>query len=94
MSLDIVREVSKFKIRHLPDSQIRVRIGNHTGPCCAGKGLNFSVTLQVRDTTLARLSNDNEEVFTLLYTCVRVYMYMCVYALVVRESVKVDVRCV
>ena len=36
MALDLLGEVAVFKIRHRPDSQLRLRIGVHTGPCAAG----------------------------------------------------------
>ena len=37
MSLDILDEVSAFKLKHMPNEKLRVRIGLHTGPCCAGR---------------------------------------------------------
>lgn len=37
MSLDIRHKVGSFKIKHLPEEVVKVRIGNHTGSCCAGK---------------------------------------------------------
>ena len=36
MSLKILDKVCKFRIRHRPSDQLRVRIGLHTGPCVAG----------------------------------------------------------
>jgi hypothetical protein len=36
MSLDIIKEAGKFRVKHLPEEEVRVRIGMHTGPCCAG----------------------------------------------------------
>ena len=36
MALDLLSEASVFKIRHKPESILRVRIGIHTGPCAAG----------------------------------------------------------
>ncbi|XP_062442198.1 retinal guanylyl cyclase 2 [Rhea pennata] len=36
MSLDILSSVGTFKMRHMPDIPIRIRIGLHTGPCVAG----------------------------------------------------------
>ena len=36
MALDLLDEVSRFKIRHRPDKQLMLRIGIHTGPCAAG----------------------------------------------------------
>ena len=26
-----------YKLQHLPERKVHVRIGMHTGPCCAGK---------------------------------------------------------
>ncbi|XP_075930392.1 retinal guanylyl cyclase 1-like [Petromyzon marinus] len=36
MSLDILSSVGSFRMRHLPDVPVRIRIGLHTGPCVAG----------------------------------------------------------
>ncbi|XP_024916182.1 retinal guanylyl cyclase 2 isoform X3 [Cynoglossus semilaevis] len=36
MSLDILSAVGTFKMRHMPDVPVRIRIGVHTGPCVAG----------------------------------------------------------
>ena len=36
MSLRILQAVNTFQIKHKPDQQLKIRIGLHTGPCCAG----------------------------------------------------------
>ncbi|KRT83108.1 Adenylate and Guanylate cyclase, partial [Oryctes borbonicus] len=36
MALDLLHQSGKFCIRHLPGTPLRLRIGLHTGPCCAG----------------------------------------------------------
>ncbi|XP_029170688.1 retinal guanylyl cyclase 2 isoform X2 [Nylanderia fulva] len=36
MALDLLHQSGKFKLKHLPDTALRLRIGLHTGPCCAG----------------------------------------------------------
>ncbi|CAH1131699.1 unnamed protein product [Ceutorhynchus assimilis] len=36
MALDLLHQSGKFRIRHLPGTPLRLRIGLHTGPCCAG----------------------------------------------------------
>ncbi|KAI4498634.1 hypothetical protein M0802_006340 [Mischocyttarus mexicanus] len=36
MALDLLHQSGRFKIRHLPKMQLKLRIGLHTGPCCAG----------------------------------------------------------
>uniref|UniRef100_UPI00358FCB63 retinal guanylyl cyclase 2 n=1 Tax=Myxine glutinosa TaxID=7769 RepID=UPI00358FCB63 len=36
MSLDILSTVGSFKMRHLPNIAVRIRIGLHSGPCVAG----------------------------------------------------------
>ncbi|KAK1167356.1 retinal guanylyl cyclase 2 [Acipenser oxyrinchus oxyrinchus] len=36
MSLDILSAVGTFKMRHMPDVPVRIRIGLHTGPVVAG----------------------------------------------------------
>ena len=36
MALDILMDISKFQIRHMPDQKLLVRIGLHSGSCAAG----------------------------------------------------------
>uniref|UniRef100_K7FMX4 Guanylate cyclase n=1 Tax=Pelodiscus sinensis TaxID=13735 RepID=K7FMX4_PELSI len=36
MSLDILSAVGSFRMRHMPDVPVRIRIGLHSGPCVAG----------------------------------------------------------
>ncbi|KAJ1080464.1 hypothetical protein NDU88_000663 [Pleurodeles waltl] len=36
MSLDILSSVGSFRMRHMPDVPVRIRIGLHSGPCVAG----------------------------------------------------------
>ncbi|XP_065164768.1 retinal guanylyl cyclase 2 isoform X3 [Atheta coriaria] len=36
MALDLLHQSGRFRIRHLPKTPLRLRIGLHTGPCCAG----------------------------------------------------------
>jgi class 3 adenylate cyclase len=36
MSLDLLHHIRSFTIRHLPDKQMQLRCGIHTGPCVAG----------------------------------------------------------
>ena len=35
MSLKLLEAVKTFKIRHMPGEGLQLRIGVHTGPCCA-----------------------------------------------------------
>uniref|UniRef100_A0A915CMZ7 Guanylate cyclase n=1 Tax=Ditylenchus dipsaci TaxID=166011 RepID=A0A915CMZ7_9BILA len=36
MSFGFLRSIKAFKVAHLPDYQINIRVGIHTGPCVAG----------------------------------------------------------
>lgn len=36
MSLALLTAVRTFRIRHRPDEQLKLRIGIHSGPVCAG----------------------------------------------------------
>lgn len=36
MALDLLYESGRFRIKHLPGVPLQLRIGLHTGPCCAG----------------------------------------------------------
>ena len=37
MALDLLDAVLSFKLRHMPDVLLMIRIGLHTGSCCAGE---------------------------------------------------------
>lgn len=36
LALDLLDEVSHFRIRHRPEEKLKLRIGIHSGPCAAG----------------------------------------------------------
>ncbi len=36
MAIDLLRQASVFRIPHRPTEHLRIRIGLHTGPVCAG----------------------------------------------------------
>ena len=36
MALDLLEGIKHFKIRHMLDRSLQLRIGLHTGPCAAG----------------------------------------------------------
>lgn len=36
MALDILSAVGSFRMRHMPEVPVRIRIGLHSGPCVAG----------------------------------------------------------
>ncbi|XP_031345081.1 retinal guanylyl cyclase 2 isoform X2 [Photinus pyralis] len=36
MALDLLHQSGRFRIRHLPGTPLRLRIGLHSGPCCSG----------------------------------------------------------
>ncbi|VDK58955.1 unnamed protein product [Gongylonema pulchrum] len=36
MSIQLVSKIKNFKVAHLPDVKVQVRIGMHTGQCAAG----------------------------------------------------------
>lgn len=36
MALDLLHQSGRFQVKHLPDVPLQLRIGLHTGPCCAG----------------------------------------------------------
>lgn len=36
MSMYLLSAMASFKIRHLPECQLQLRIGMHSGPCVAG----------------------------------------------------------
>lgn len=36
MALELLNDVKNFKIRHMPEERLQLRIGLHTGPCVAG----------------------------------------------------------
>lgn len=36
MALDLLHQSGRFNVKHLPGVPLQLRIGLHTGPCCAG----------------------------------------------------------
>lgn len=36
LSLDLLHNIRTFKVRHIPDTFLQLRIGIHSGPCVAG----------------------------------------------------------
>ena len=37
ISLEIMETIKAFEIKHLPETELCLRMGNHTGSCCAGE---------------------------------------------------------
>lgn len=46
MALDLLHESGRFRIKHLPGVPLQLRIGLHSGPCCAGV-VGLTVIIQI-----------------------------------------------
>ena len=47
MSIHLLNSLNTFSIKHLPYQEVNIRVGIHTGPCCAGEVFNIIIFLYV-----------------------------------------------
>jgi len=62
MALDLLNKVAEFKIRHKPNTVLKLRIGIHTGPCAAGQCLEVHDNNNI-NLTMNKNKNNNYKQF-------------------------------
>lgn len=77
MALHLLHLAGRFRVRHLPDTPLHLRIGLHSGPCCAGVvGLTMPRYCLFGDTvnTASRMESTGRRftIAILFYRCRRV----------------------
>jgi len=69
MALDLLHQSGRFNVKHLPGVPLQLRIGLHTGPCCAGVvGLTMPRYCLFGDTvnTASRMESTGNRKFSFL----------------------------
>lgn len=76
MALDLLHQSGRFKIKHLPEVPLQLRIGLHTGPCCAGVvGLTMPRYCLFGDTVNTASRMESYGIFIRIYSNIQMWKF-------------------
>jgi hypothetical protein len=103
MALNLLDEVSRFKIRHRPNHQLKLRIGIHTGSCAAGtekrptqSNSHVTIEISLKPTTKTKRRSPQQDCVTIedltkLFSCIKSFIHY-IYAIDHSENILIYLK--